>query len=181
MEIRIKTAEEFRDAHVTIEIQADQDEAAEKIENLDKALTLTRTSREFNRHKVVGLEAEVVRLEAELARMADNFNTSQARVRELAAKVREYDRDRKTERDRADQNKAWAERAELRLAHDAEVTAQSLAARDRLLEAATIKINAARDILSAKGVVDAREDAITRKSVVLANAIGEAIAALDKA
>lgn len=34
------------------------------------------------------------------------------RIAELMGQVREYDRDRTTERDRADQNKAWAERAE---------------------------------------------------------------------
>lgn len=58
---------------------------------------------------------------------------------------------------------------------------QSLAARDRLLEAATRRIDAAREFLSRSPVAEARENIVTSKGAVLADAIGNALRVLDRA
>lgn len=89
MEIRIKTPAEFRDAHVTIEIRADQDEVQSVANVLDQA---------ERAGKVPALEAQVKELVAE--RDA------------LRLKVRGYNNDRHTEKQRADENREWAERTE---------------------------------------------------------------------
>jgi hypothetical protein len=81
-----------------------------------------------------------------------------------------YDLDRHTERERAD--KAQARVREL---------GQSLAARDRLLETATRKASAARDFLTASTVAEARENIVTSRGAVLADAIGNALRVLDQA
>lgn len=107
--------------------------------------------------------------------------TGRKRLQEAEAQVREYDRDRKTELDRADQNKAWAERAEQRLADQAEENRQSIAARDGLLATATKKINYARELLSAGEVDQARRMDLTRTGTVMAGAIGAALRVLDQA
>lgn len=73
--------------------------------------------------ELVTAQRQVADLEGELAsatRHADALEQARAAlekqlgeaIRALEYKVVEYDRDRTTERDRADQNKAWAERAE---------------------------------------------------------------------
>jgi chromosome segregation ATPase len=87
--IIVKTATEFRDAHVTIEIRADQDEVQSVANVLDQA---------ERAGKVPALEAQVRDLVAE--RDA------------LLLKVRSYDHDRRTEKQRADENREWAERTE---------------------------------------------------------------------
>lgn len=133
----------------------------------------------------------------------------------------EFDRDRHTERDRADQNKAWAERAEENgaklsaalvqaekerdaarrrvadlerqlgrsierenkleadAAEEREIHRRSLAARDSLLEAATRRISAARDLLTGGNVPAIRDEIVTSKGAVLADAIGNALRVLD--
>jgi hypothetical protein len=148
-------------------------------------------------------------------RVADEIDADRAKlhgqVREWKLKAEGWDHDRHTERDRADQNKAWAERAELRLAQDAEAHAKalaevkrdrdlrleeleaaeryqceraeehrrSIAARDQLLSAATTRVKAAVEILTRPGVVAARNEIVTSKGAILADAIGNTLAALD--
>lgn len=279
----------------------------DEIENLDKALTLTRTSREWNRKRVVELEDALERGQRKApedqrlytAAEVGDAQASEAelvagplrrQVAELECKVRGYDLDRHTEQRRADENKAWAERAEAngsrlsaalvqaekdrdsarrrvaelertlakevnrntdletaleryRKAHvctdtckpnahvaftgsqlvreleteladereradkaegrasqaerqrdnyagnlDAQELAhakerdehrRSLAARDHLLSAATTRVRAAAEILGAATVTQARDEIVTTKGAVLADAIGNALRALE--
>lgn len=67
------------------------------------------------------LRREVASLERHRENLVTELDAALIRIGELDHKVRLYDQDRKTERDRADQNRAWAERAELR-AEKAEIT-----------------------------------------------------------
>jgi DNA repair exonuclease SbcCD ATPase subunit len=150
MEIRIKTQDEFLAGHVTIEIRADQDEVRKicnwcpegtfspvhhpdggpehRVTGYDPAKALEVMTENYQRARAevdsLEIRLETVRQElsdreAELARMADNFNTSQSRAKVLEAEVR-------IQTERADQNQAWAERAEARLAEDATAAAAKL-------------------------------------------------------
>ena len=146
----------------------------------------------------------------------------EAVAQEWRRKAEGWDHDRHMERDRADQNQAWAERAEANGAelsaamvqaekdrdsarnrvaelerqlaasierenqaetHYAERAAEhqrSIAARENLLSAATTRIREARNILAAPGVVATRNEIVTSKGVILAGAIGNALAALGE-
>lgn len=177
-----------------------------EILDLDKALILTRNSREWNRKRVVELEdmlersargerlftsEEVGDLQASEAELV--AAPLKAENQRLARQVCEFDRDRRTERDRAD--KAQRRVAELertlalsierenRLESTAADTAaehrRSLAARDHLLSAATTRMNAVREILLATAVGRARDEIVTTKGAVLADAIGNALHALE--
>ncbi|AAT36802.1 Pas54 [Actinoplanes phage phiAsp2] len=207
--------------NLTIRFDDGRELGLDEILNLDKCLTLTRNSREWNRKRVVeledmlergvvdvatstdpgelgrlagqedriiDLEAQVRRLEATLAesrelvqfkeKVADEIDQEAERLR---SKVREYDRDRKTERDRADRMTAQANRMETDRAELEAEHRRSLAARDRLLETATRKASAARDFLSTNTVAEARENIVTSRGAVLADAIGMALRVLDQA
>jgi chromosome segregation ATPase len=96
MEIRIKTAEEFQAAHVTIEIKAaDQAEAGTVVERLytDDEVANLQSS-----------EAALVAgpLQVRINDLEDRLVKSRIRVNELERQVKGYDTDRHTERDRAD-------------------------------------------------------------------------------
>jgi hypothetical protein len=117
------------------------------------------------------------------------------RINALENRVRNLDLDRHTERDRAD--KAQARVAELEralalsierenklesdLAEEKTIHARSLAARDHLLAAATTQINLAREALTRTPVAEARENIVTTRGAVLAEAIRVALGALDRA
>jgi hypothetical protein len=114
MEIRIKTPTEFRDAHVTIEIRADQNEVPEISRRLTGPGVADLSAGE--------LAAEVQRLEAERdaekqrandwAERAGKALALEAERDALLLKVEGYDLDRHTEKQRADENRGWAERTE---------------------------------------------------------------------
>jgi DNA repair exonuclease SbcCD ATPase subunit len=217
--------------NLTLRFDDGRELGLDEILNLDKCLTLTRNSREWNRKRVVELEdmlerggkvddalstdpaarlytaeevgnaqaseAELVaaplrrrieELERTLAesrelvdfktRVADQLDEDRAKLHD---KVREYDRDRKTERDRADRMTAQANRMETDRAELEAEHRRSLAARDRLLEKATRRASAARDFLSTNTVAEARENIVTSRGAVLADAIGMALRVLDQA
>lgn len=181
-------------------------ENQERFEKLETALTLARNSREWNRRRVVELEdtlerqargerlftsAEVGDLQASEAELVSA--PLKAENQRLARQVCEFDRDRRTERDRADRAQARVAELERALAASidrenrlettaAETAAEhrrSLAARDHLLSAATTRINAVREILLATPVSRARDEIVTSKGAVLADAIGNALHALE--
>jgi len=123
----IRTLAEVRDGRVTVTITVDtQESTREEIEDLNKALTLTTTSREFNRAKVLEQRAEIEELRAELDTMRANAELKDRLETEQAERVA---------------NREWAERAEDRVA-DLETM---LADRDRTL-------NAIRDVISREEV-----------------------------
>lgn len=113
MEIRIRTAAEFHASHVTIEIRAeDQDEAARVAERLagpgywaTAAERAERRVRELEEERagdagtIEGLRDRLADVEATL------LTAHQAREIETR-RAQEYDRDRHTERDRADRAEA---------------------------------------------------------------------------
>jgi len=80
---------------------------------------------------------ELARRVAELERSLGKGHDREAA---LERKVEEYDRDRKTERDRADRMTALANRLEIEAAELAAEHRQSIAARDALLEVASTKL-----------------------------------------
>jgi hypothetical protein len=171
---------------------------------LEGALVLAQKSREHNRGRVVVLEDKLERIRNILAEGGERLYTAaevgdaQASEAELVAaplrrQVQEYDRDRHTERDRADKAQARVAELEAALARSigrendletraAEKAAEhrtSLAARDSLLRAATTRVQAAREILSATAVGRARDEIVTSKGAILADAIGNALRALE--
>jgi chromosome segregation ATPase len=88
MEIRIRTAEEFRAAHMTIEIKAaDQDEAV--------------TERLYTDNEVANLQASEAALVS--APLQKRINELEDKLVKAEVTIRGYDEDRHTERDRADQ------------------------------------------------------------------------------
>ena len=91
MRISIKTAEEFHDSHVTIEIQAD-DHA--EVEDISKALSSSASQ------------------DARILELNTTINALRNRIINLEA-------DRAAARELAEKNKAWAERTEANL--DAEI------------------------------------------------------------
>jgi chromosome segregation ATPase len=108
MEIRVKTPTEFRDAHVTIEIRADQDEVPEISQRLTEPSSLA--GRLYTQAEKQALEAQVVDLRNELNGVRGHSEGLENRVRDLVAerdalllKVEGYDHDRKTEKKRADE------------------------------------------------------------------------------
>lgn len=209
---------------------------------LEGALTLAQKSREHNRGRVVVLEDRLERIRKILAEdggLSERLYTAaevgdlqaseaelvaeplRTRINALENRVRNLDHDRHTERDRADQNKAWAERAEANgarlsaalvqaekdrdsarrrvaeleaqlsrsidrenkletdAAEEKTIHSQSIAARDHLLEAATRRISLAREALDRPMVVGARNEIVTSKGAILADAIAEALRVLD--
>jgi chromosome segregation ATPase len=173
-----------------------------------------RAERDQLREKVARRSRRVADLERTLAQEVNRNTDLEAENQRLARQVCEFDRDRHTERDRADKAqdaliKVRAEREEqdkelrrrasafkvlegryetLLAAMDknddsaAEAAAEhrrSIAARDNLLSAATTRLNAAREILLATAVSRARDEIVTTKGAVLADAIGNALDALE--
>lgn len=227
MEIRLKTAEEFHDAHMTIEIRA----TPEEVWGLSKKINQPSV----NRKRVAELEDELERyrrahvctgrctpnahvafegnrlitdLEEKLAaerQRAEVAETSLAESRALVefknqlADGRDQDLDRLTAKIKeltlkADEERRRASGLKDRLStaheeadaqehrHDQErrTAAQNLAARDRLLAAATTRVKAAQEILSRPVVIGARNDIVTSKGAILADAIGNALIALSE-
>lgn len=168
-------------------------------------------------------EAELVAapLRRRVAELERENADADRRINALTGQVQGYDHDRHTERDRADQNRAWAERAEANgvklsatlvqaekdrdsarrrvaeleaqlarsvdrenkleadAAEEKTLHSQSIAARDHLLEAATRRVSAAVEILNRPMVVGARNEIVTSKGAILADAIGNALRVLD--
>jgi hypothetical protein len=128
MEIRVKTPTEFRDGHVTIEIRADQDEAGSVSRRLTEPSGLA--GRLYTQAENQALEAQVHDLRNELNGVRGHSEGLENRVRDLVAErdalllKSEADRaddhnlvaaarvGRNAEKQRADENQAWAERTE---------------------------------------------------------------------
>jgi hypothetical protein len=107
------------------------------------------------------------------AAQANRIKVLEAELDAAKLQARGWDHDRHTERDRAD--KAQARVRELE---------ESLAARDRLLEAATRKVGAVRDVLVTPSVTAALarlEDSEADYVHSLAWAVKNALGALDRA
>lgn len=112
MEIRLKTAEEFRDAHVTIEIRVDGQAELEAVHDrlydrytigdredllrqvreltgdladAKKALTLTTTSRDFNYREVSELKDKIRRMSDQMAGQSGRIEGLQDRAADLEA------------------------------------------------------------------------------------------------
>jgi chromosome segregation ATPase len=175
----------------------------DEILDLDKALTLTRTSREWNRKRVVELEDALERGERKAPEdqrlyTAAEVGDAQASEAELVAtplrrRIAELERTLAREVNRNTDLEAELDQVkkdrDARLAHLDEAEQyqceraaeyrRSVTARDHLLSAATTRLNAAREILLATAVSRARDEIVTSKGAVLADAIGNALHALE--
>lgn len=152
MEIRLKTAEEFRDAHMTIEIRATRDEAWRLSDRL-------YTADEVGHYQAS--EAELV------------ATPLRARITELEKTLAEAEQDR-------DNRLEELEAAERYQHERAQEARQSIAARDRLLATATTRVRAAAEILGQKRVAEAADEIVTTKGAILADAVRNALAALSE-
>lgn len=148
--VRMFTAEDLAAAQASeAKIFIDQRDRAER--ERDQAIAQREEARN-------ALAEQIEKFEQALKNIGDKH---QRELAALQAKVDEYDKDRHFERDRADANRQWAERAEARV--------------DNL----TGKITKARAILDAQDVTDAREQSITKLSVRMAEAIAKAVLTLQ--
>lgn len=146
-----------------------------------------RAERDQLREKVARRERRVADLERTLAQEVNRNTDLEAENQRLARQVCEFDRDRHTERDRADKAEdalyetllATMDENDDSAAEAAAEHRRSIAARDNLLSAATTRLNAAREILLATAVSRARDEIVTTKGAVLADAIGNALHALE--
>jgi DNA repair exonuclease SbcCD ATPase subunit len=213
----IRTLVEIRDGRVSIQETADEttvtvtvDGAPSRSVDLDEVDRLNRYVRELGDRlqkrdtAYVELEDELVRRtrerdERERARAGLEKSLSEE-IRKLRAQVAEYDQDRKTEQNRANQNKAWAERTETEL----EKASQEISYHERTLKAREVeaegrvgrrdrmilrlkgelgqerrRVQAARESMTSPKVVEARENPVTARGEVLAHSIRDALRALE--
>lgn len=139
------------------------------------------------------LAGQVVQLEKSLAesrelvafkeRVADQIDQEADRLREALIKTRgdREEAERKV-RDLERRNSELVGQANAQEALHAQVAAdqiRSVEARDWLLAAATTRVKAAQEILSRPIVVGARNEIVTTKGAILADAIGNALDALS--
>lgn len=122
-------------------VRAERDAANQRAVRLERELTRRTEERDERERARADQEARVRELERLLALGAAREDALEIRVRgllgELAGaegrvqaletKVRNYDQDRHSERDRAESNREWAERAEARLARMAEEKRDAMA------------------------------------------------------
>lgn len=114
MEIRIRTHEELRTDRVTIEITGTGAEVREMAK--DGEVDQLRANEEYHLGQIGKLRGRIAELERTLAgaidreaKLDEELTRRAGIVKRLENKVEAYDTDRHTERDRADQNKKWAE------------------------------------------------------------------------
>jgi chromosome segregation ATPase len=172
MEIRLKTAEEFHSAHVTIEIRATPEEAWSLSDRLYTAAEVGDAQASEAELVAGPLRRRIAELERTLAREVNRNTDLEAqaedadrRINALTGQVKGYDHDRHTEKERADRERQRADKAEGLVREE--------------LEAATKRVRAATEILSRPMVVGARNDIVTTKGAILADAIGNALDALS--
>lgn len=123
-------------------VRGERDAANQRAVRLERELARRTEERDERERARAGQEARVQELERLLALsvaredaleikvngLMGELAGAEGRVRALDEKVRLYDEDRRTERDRADKNREWAERAELRVAQMAEEKRDAVAA-----------------------------------------------------
>jgi hypothetical protein len=213
-----------RIAAILAEGRGSDDDTYVSVQEIEERDTENRMAPAWAVTRFLNAEAE---LESVRRTASENHGIQRREIERLENQVREYDRDRHTERDRADDLKARLARLdganrkytaeevghlqateselvarplrdriadlerqlsrsierENKLENDAaeerEIHRRSLAARDSLLETATRRLGAARDILSTGSVADIRDNIVTSKGAILADAIGNALRVLD--
>lgn len=100
MEIRIKTADEFRDAHVVIEIRAEEDEdirvrplVDERLYDPDKAVEVMTENYQRARNRIAELKEEIQRMDAQISGQTEWAGQLDQRNAQLTAELaRERDR-----------------------------------------------------------------------------------------
>lgn len=127
MKITLRTHEEFRDAHVIIELVAAREEAPTTMTDPDEIQRLNRQIRELGDRlrakdreedlrvrRVTELEAALIKSEKRAAERETQVGVLRTVLRTAEEKISGYDADRRTEKARADQNREWAEREDAR-------------------------------------------------------------------
>jgi chromosome segregation ATPase len=132
MEITIRTYDQFRDDRVKVEVSPGQraEITIDGAVSTPESDTVPNVTPDYRR--IPALELQVTNLETAL-RIKEN------RITELAADLKaawlqaaEWDRDRHTEKKRADENREWAKRAEAKLAETLTDLEESRARREEL-------------------------------------------------
>lgn len=202
MEIRVKTYDEVREERVTIEVAPGQraqieivgpsydaeaaadalagnyGRARQEIERLEAALAKATRGHvctgecKPNAHVAFIGRQRLDELEREVADEAERADRAEAERDSARRRVAELERQLGNSIGR--ENKLEADAAEEKTLHR-----RALEARDSLLSAATTRINAVREILLARTVTEARDNIVTSKGAVLADAIGNALHALE--
>jgi chromosome segregation ATPase len=149
------------------------------------------------RNRIVELERMLVRKSSGTAELERALAQEVNRNTDLENRIKGYDHDRHIEKKRADEAESRVESltGQLSVAQEKarrrndqydrtikardEETLGRIEARDNLLNQATTRINAVREILSRPAVVGAREQIVTRDGAILADAIGNALSALE--
>lgn len=179
MEIRIRTYDEVSSERVTIEVTPGQ--RAEIQVTGDQEVTFNTADQDVSGEAswyqvALDRKAQIRALRAELARKTAEWEKSsaegRAQVERLVKRVEEAEGRR---------NQTIQEFNTQKLQHTKErqAAARSIAARDDLLSKATTRMEVVRSLLAAPQVTETRDGIVTSKGTVLANAIGNALAALD--
>lgn len=128
-------------------------------------------------------EADLARSRADWEQRSAENRTQVGRLLKRAARTATRlalrEKDAATFQRQRDEYVAGLNAQEYRFAEERRISQQSIAARDNLLRAATTKIEVVRSILAAPKVTKTRDEIVTSKGVILADAISNALAALD--
>lgn len=166
--IQVDDAPSTYDANKAAEVMAENyTRAAGRNQELEKSLAESRELVAFKTRVNDEIEGDLIK-----AREATGLALNERN--RLARRVAELERALGNSIDR--ENKLETQRVELETHHR-----MSLAARDRLLETATRKVSAAVELLTAGAVAEARENIVTSRGAVLADAIGNTLRVLDRA
>lgn len=174
MEIRVRTYDEISSERVRIEVAPGQ---RATIDIVDGEVSTGLASRLYTAAEVgdaQASEAELVAtpLRRRIAELERTLAREVNRNTDLEAELDQVKKDRDARLEHLD-------KAELYQCERAAEYRRSVTARDHLLSAATTRINAVREILLARTVAEARDQIVTSKGAVLADAIGNALHALE--
>lgn len=221
MEIKVKTAKEFSDQYVTIEIRAEHNEMVRVLADPPKkvdprvstydpaeAAEVLAKNEEYHLTRIKELESELTRKTAERDQANSERDHADQQYRQSISRARnavneiaqrlaaERERAERAEIELARKTAGWEELSAkgreqvdrlVRAANETEaLNAQvaadqlrSIAARDQLLKSATTRIRMASEILGSPEVTKARDEIVTSKGAILADAISQALHALN--
>jgi hypothetical protein len=149
-----------------------RDSLAGQVVRLEKSLAESRELVTFKERVADQADEDKDKLFRKLEDERDLVKQERTRANNLARRVAELERSLAHSIDRENVQEGLA-------AESRRTAIQTIAARDRLLAAATTRVRAAKEILGATAVGRARDEIVTSKGAVLADAIGNALDALS--
>lgn len=142
-------------------------------ETLEKTLAESRELVTFKTRVADDMDKDKETLFRKLQAERELVQEERTRANNLARRLAEAEQDR-------DNRLEELEAAERYQHERAQEARQSVAARDRLLAAATTRVRAAAEILGQKRVAEAADEIVTTKGAILADAVHNALAALSE-